>query len=99
MPQARIEGFTVQPMIRRPRAHELILGMSVDEAFGPLLMFGAGRHGAWRCCATRRIALPPLDLKLARDLMRQTRVWRLLQGYPRPAGRRHRRQSPRRWCG
>jgi len=26
-------------------------------------------------------ALPPLDLKLARDLMRQTRVWHLLQGY------------------
>ena len=34
-PDARIDGFTVQPMIRRPRAHELILGMSVDEAFGP----------------------------------------------------------------
>jgi acetyltransferase len=31
-------------------------------------------------------ALPPLDLKLAHDLMRQTRVWRLLQGYrDRPA--------------
>jgi acetyltransferase len=41
-PTARIKGFTVQPMIRRPRAHELILGMYVDEAFGPLLMFGAG---------------------------------------------------------
>jgi acetyltransferase len=41
-PGARIKGFTVQPMVRRPRAHELILGMSVDEAFGPLLMFGAG---------------------------------------------------------
>src|SRR5262249_5487550 len=26
-PEARVEGFTVQPMIRRPRAHELILGM------------------------------------------------------------------------
>ena len=31
-------------------------------------------------------ALPPLDLKLAHDLMRQTRIWRLLQGYrDRPA--------------
>ena len=42
MPDARIKGFTVQPMIRRPRAHELILGVSVDPNFGPLMMFGAG---------------------------------------------------------
>src|SRR5262249_52811419 len=42
-PSARIQGFTVQPMIRRPRAHELILGMSVDATFGPLLMVRAGR--------------------------------------------------------
>ena len=33
-PTARIKGFTVQPMIRRPNAHELILGMSVDERSG-----------------------------------------------------------------
>jgi acetyltransferase len=80
MPHARVEGFTVQPMIRRPRAHELILGMSVDEAFGPLLMFGAGGTAVEVVRDTAH-ALPPLDLKLARDLMRQTRVWRLLQGY------------------
>ncbi len=79
-PQARIEGFTVQPMIRRPRAHELILGMSVDDAFGPLLMFGAGGTAVEVLRDTAH-ALPPLDLKLARDLMRHTRVWRLLQGF------------------
>jgi acetyltransferase len=79
-PDARIKGFTVQPMIRRPRAHELILGMSVDEAFGPLLMFGAGGTAVEVVRDTAH-ALPPLDLKLARDLMQQTRVWHLLQGY------------------
>jgi acetyltransferase len=79
-PVARIKGFTVQPMIRRPRAHELILGMSVDEAFGPLMMFGAGGTAVEVIRDTAH-ALPPLDLKLARDLMKQTRVWRLLQGY------------------
>ena len=30
-PAARIKGFTVQPMIHRPAAFELILGMSVDR--------------------------------------------------------------------
>src|SRR5262249_26782916 len=79
-PTARIMGFTVQPMIRRPPAHELILGMSGGEAFGPLLMFGAGGTAVEVVHDTAH-ALPPLDLKLARDLMRQTRVWRLLEGY------------------
>jgi acetyltransferase len=85
MPAARLKGFTVQPMIRRPNAHELILGMSVDPTFGPLLMFGAGGTAVEIMRDTAH-ALPPLDLNLARELMRQTRVWRLLQGYrDRPA--------------
>jgi acetyltransferase len=80
LPQARLAGFTVQPMIRRAHAHELILGMSVDATFGPLLMFGAGGTAVE---VVRDIAhgLPPLDHNLARDMMRQTRVWRQLQGY------------------
>jgi acetyltransferase len=85
MPNARIKGFTVQPMIRRPRAHELILGMSVDPTFGPLMMFGAGGTAVEVLRDTAH-ALPPLDLNLARDMMQQTRIWRLLRGYrDRPA--------------
>lgn len=80
MPDARIKGFTVQPMIRRPRAHELILGVSVDPNFGPLMMFGAGGTAVEVLRDTAH-ALPPLDLNLARDMMQQTRIWRLLQGY------------------
>jgi acetyltransferase len=84
-PQARVKGFTVQPMVRRPRAVELIAGMSVDPTFGPLLMFGAGGTAVEVVRDTAH-ALPPLDLNLAHDLMRLTRVWRLLQGYrDRPA--------------
>jgi acetyltransferase len=84
-PQARVKGFTVQPMIRRPRAIEIIAGMSVDPTFGPLLMFGAGGTSVEVVRDTAH-ALPPLDLNLAHDLVRQTRVWRLLQGYrDRPA--------------
>ncbi|MET0195144.1 MAG: GNAT family N-acetyltransferase, partial [Hyphomicrobiaceae bacterium] len=85
MPQANIDGFTVQPMIRRREAHELILGMSVDPTFGPLMMFGAGGT-AVEVARDIAHALPPLDVNLARDMMRQTRVWRFLQGYrDRPA--------------
>ncbi len=80
MPKARIKGFTVQPMVRRPHAQELILGMTVDETFGPMLMFGAGGVGVEVMADTRQ-ALPPLDLNLAQEMMRGTRVYRLLEGY------------------
>ena len=51
------------------------------------MMFGAGGTAVEVVRDTAH-ALPPLDLKLARDLMRQTRVWHLLQGYRDcPAGR------------
>ena len=42
MPEARIEGFTVQPMVSRPRAEELIVGLSEDRQFGPVVLFGEG---------------------------------------------------------
>jgi acetyltransferase len=84
-PSARIQGFTVAPMIRRPRARELIIGMTVDATFGPVLLFGAGGT-AVEVMKDTALALPPLDLKLARELMRQTRIHRLLEGYrDRPA--------------
>lgn len=79
-PDAVVDGFTVQPMIRRPRAHELIIGMSEDPTFGPLLVFGAGGV-AVEAVRDAAHALPPLDLNLAHDLIRQTRAWQLLRGY------------------
>lgn len=85
LPNARVQGFTVQPMIQRPHAHELIAGMAVDRTFGPVLLFGAGGTSVEVVADTAQ-ALPPLDLNLAEDLMQRTRVWRLLQGYRnRPA--------------
>jgi acetyltransferase len=79
-PDARIEGFTVQPMIVRPNAHELLLGVFEDRLFGPVLLFGAGGT-ATEIIQDTAVALPPLDLELARDLMQQTRIYKLLKGY------------------
>ncbi|HET7865857.1 MAG TPA: acetate--CoA ligase family protein, partial [Burkholderiaceae bacterium] len=84
-PQARIQGFTVQRMAQRPGAHELIIGASVDPAFGPVLLFGQGGT-AVEVLADRALALPPLNRVLARELVSRTRVARLLAGYrDRPA--------------
>jgi acetyltransferase len=79
-PAARITGFTVQAMVRRPYAQELIVGASVDPAFGPVILFGQGGT-AVEVIADRAIGLPPLNRVLARDLVASTRVAKLLAGY------------------
>ncbi len=79
-PDARIEGFTVQKMIRRPGAHELIVGTNDDPIFGPVILFGQGGT-AVEVIADRAIALPPLNMTLARDVVGRTRISRLLAGY------------------
>ncbi len=84
-PEALLRGFTVSPFVVRPQAHELILGITEDRTFGPLVLFGAGGT-AVEVMADTALALPPLDLVLADDLIRETRIHRLLAGYrDRPA--------------
>ncbi len=67
-------------MIDRSKGIELILGMSEDSQFGPVMLFGEGGVAVEQL-ADRALALPPLNLMLARDMMEQTRVIRLLRGY------------------
>lgn len=79
-PDADLSGFTVQRMVRRPRALELIVGASLDPLFGPVILFGAGGT-AVEVVADRAVALPPLNEPLARALVDRTRVARLLAGW------------------
>ena len=84
-PSVHIEGFIVQEMIRRPNAYELILGMALDKTFGPFLLFGQGGT-AVEVINDKALALPPLNFKLANQMMARTRVFRQLKGYrDRPA--------------
>ena len=80
MPKARIAGFVVQEMARRAGAYELIAGMTVDRQFGPVILFGHGGTAA-EIIADRALALPPLNLRLAHELIAQTRIFRQLRGY------------------
>jgi len=79
-PSARIDGFTVQKMIRRGGAYELLAGIAVDPTFGPTIVFGQGGT-AVELIADRALALPPLNARLARELIASTRIHRLLLGY------------------
>jgi acetyltransferase len=79
-PEASLRGFTVQRMARRPGAHELFIGVATDPIFGPVILFGQGGT-AVEVVADRAVALPPLNLHLARELVGRTRIARLLAGY------------------
>ncbi len=79
-PEARIEGVLVQAMVVRAKARELILGLADDPTFGTVVVFGRGGT-AVEIINDKALALPPLDLHLARDLIERTRVSRLLRAY------------------
>ncbi len=79
-PSAPITGFTVQKMVRRPGSQELLLGVSSDRVFGPVILFGQGGKAA-ETIGDRAITLPPLNLTLARELISRTRISKLLEGY------------------
>ena len=79
-PGARISGFTVEEMVKRPGAHELIVGIGDDPHFGPIMLFGQGGT-AVEVIGDRAIGLPPLNLVLAREMIGRTRIARLLEGY------------------
>ena len=79
-PEARISGVMVQAMVLRPKARELILGLADDPTFGTVIVFGRGGT-AVEIINDKALALPPLDLQLARSLIERTRVSRLLRAY------------------
>lgn len=79
-PDAKLDGVMVQPMVLRPKARELILGIANDPTFGSVIVFGHG-GAAVEVIDDKALALPPLDLELARDLVERTRVSRLLRAY------------------
>jgi acetyltransferase len=79
-PEAQISGVMVQQMVLRPKARELILGLADDPTFGTVVVFGRGGT-AVEIINDKALALPPLDLQLARALIARTRVSRLLCAY------------------
>lgn len=79
-PDARIEGVTVQQMVRRPKAHELIVGINDDPQFGPVILFGKGGKEV-EVVGDTAMGLPPLNASLARSLIEDTHIYALLKGY------------------
>lgn len=73
------QGVTVQPMVKLRDACEVILGSSIDQQFGPVLLFGTGGQLV-EVFKDRALALPPLNATLARRMMEQTKAYEVLKG-------------------
>jgi acetyltransferase len=78
-PQAKVRGVTVQKMVEHID-YELILGAKKDRHFGAVILFGSGGIDV-ELLKDFSVGLPPLNQTLARRLMEETGVYRILQGY------------------
>ncbi len=76
-PDAKLDGVVIEPMLVRPNAREVLVGVTTDPVLGPVIVFGSGGVDV-EAAQDRAVSLPPLNRFLARDLMNRTRVMKLL---------------------
>jgi len=77
-PEARLEGIAVQRMIEKID-YEIFLGAKKDKDFGSVIVFGIGGVGI-EIFKDFSIGLPPLNQTLARRLIEETGVYKMIQG-------------------
>ena len=79
-PDARIEGITVQKMIKTDEGVEMILGIKKDPVFGTVMLVGMGGTTA-ELFKDRRLEFPPLNERLATHMLQSLKIYPLLEGY------------------
>jgi len=77
-PEAKIEGVSVQPMAKP--GVEVIIGMSKDAQFGPVLMFGLGGIFV-EIIKDVSFRIVPLVKRDAKEMVREIKGFPLLNGY------------------
>lgn len=76
-PSTGFLGYAVQRSYQHVGGIEFSVGITRDQLFGPLVVCGAA--GAQiSVMSDRQIALPPLNMVLARELLRRTYMYKLL---------------------
>ena len=79
-PEALVDGISIQPMIVKPNGRELMVGVTNDPIFGPVITFGAGGTTV-EIMGDRSVALPPLNTFLVKDLIAGTHVAKMLAAF------------------
>ncbi|MBT8067419.1 MAG: bifunctional acetate--CoA ligase family protein/GNAT family N-acetyltransferase [Gammaproteobacteria bacterium] len=77
VPDATISGVNVEKMYRSSNGRELMIGIIRDPVFGPVISFGSGGTTV-EIMGDSAISLPPLNRRLALDLINRTKVSKLL---------------------
>jgi acyl-CoA synthetase (NDP forming) len=77
-PEAQIQGVSVQPMA--PPGVEVIVGMSKDPQFGPVLMFGLGGILV-EVLKDVSFRIVPVTERDAREMIREIKGYPILEGY------------------
>lgn len=73
-------GFAIQRSHAHVEGIEFSVGITRDPMFGPLVVCGAAGASV-NVMSDRQIALPPLNMVLARELLQRTYMYRLLHEY------------------
>ena len=79
-PDAVIDGVNIQLMLKLATARDVLVGPSRDATCGPVIAFGTGGI-AVEAIHDTALALPPLNLQIATNLVSATRVSRILGAY------------------
>ena len=79
-PDAKLEGATVQKMVNTSEGVEMIVGTKKDDTFGTVMLVGMGGIQA-ELFKDRRLEFPPLNEKLARQMLESLKIYPLLKGW------------------
>jgi acetyltransferase len=79
-PNAKLDGISIEPMVVKPNGRELMIGVTNDPVFGPVISFGAGGT-AVEIMGDKAVALPPLNSFLVRELIQETRIAKMLGAF------------------
>jgi acetyltransferase len=78
VPDADIKGVLIEEMV--DKKYELLIGSKKDPIFGPVIVFGMGGV-AVEVFKDLNVGLPPLNMSLAKRIIEDTKIYRLLKGY------------------
>ncbi|MCG8613611.1 MAG: bifunctional acetate--CoA ligase family protein/GNAT family N-acetyltransferase [Pseudomonadales bacterium] len=79
-PESAFLGYAVHESHQHIGGLGFSLGITRDPVFGPIVVCGAAGASV-NVMADRHLSLPPLNMVLARDLLRQTHMYKLLKEY------------------
>lgn len=77
-PESQLHGFSVQPLRSIQEGIQLSIGVTKDNAYGPLIFFGSGGSAA-NIIADRKIELPALNTSSALSLIKRTHADKVLK--------------------